>query len=221
MANNDILSGMIPGDIKVFSRDFSQILRVAAEIDRYYVEWHHDLDKYLPKLGKLVDFFNKKYKHIKLKVLKRIDGLDVRILLSETTLKNLFNNCASRIVGLKSIGTKNFGAVDVTETERIANEINNIKDKLFLTYYFPEVGIHSVFLSKIKNEKMVELHWDMRDSIIEISPDFKICAYYALKSSYNKKIKLFDEGATFGFTSLLSEKEKRFWFDRLNPRLLE
>mgnify|MGYP001592674313 CR=1 FL=1 len=36
-----------------------------------------------------------------------------------------------------------------------------------------------------------------------------------------KKIRLFEEGATFGFTSLLNEKEKREWFDRLNPRVLE
>jgi thiol-disulfide isomerase/thioredoxin len=221
MANNGILSGMLPGDIKAFSKDFSQMLRVASEIDRYYSEWKHDLDRYLPKLDKLVKFFNRKYKSIKLKVLKRIDGVDVRILLSETTLKNLFNNCASRIVGLKSIGTKNFGAVDIAETERIANEINKIKDKLFLTYYFPEAGIHSIFLSKLKNEKVVELHWDMRNSILEASPDFQICAYYALKNGYSKKIRLFDEGATFGFTSLLSEKEKGYFFDRLNPRFLE
>jgi len=221
MANNDILSGISQKDMKEFGRDFSQLLRVASEIDRYYVKWEQDIVKYLPKLDKFINLFNKKYGNIKVKVLKRIDGVDVRILLNEGTVKDIFNNCASRIAGLKSIGTINFGSADVAEMEKFANEIDKIKDKLYLTYYQPEVGIYSVFLSKNKSEKMVELHWEIKESINEVSPDFRICAYYALKDGYSKKIRLLDEGATFGFLSLLSEKEKREWFDRLNPRGLE
>jgi|TARA_B100001971_G_C18074078_1_gene474678 hypothetical protein len=221
MVNNDILSKISQKDINHFGKDFSQVIRVSAEIDRYYAEWKHDLDKYIPKVEKLIQLFNKKYKNIKLKLSKKIDSVNVRILLNENTLKNLFNNCASRIAGLKSVGAKNFGAADVAEPEKIANEIEKIKDKLYLTYYFPETGIHSAFLSKNKNEKMVELHWDKKDSIIEISPDFRICSFYALKGGYNKKIKLAEEGSTFGFTSLLSEREKAAYFDKLNPRVLE
>jgi len=221
MANNEILSGISQKDIKIFSKDFSQLLRIASEIDRYYGEWHNDIDKYLSKLDNFVKLFNKKYKNLKVKVLKKIDGIDTMILLNEKTIKDLFNKCASRIIGLKAIGTKNFGNAEVTETEKFANEIERIKDKLYLTYYLPEVGMYSVFLSKGKNEKMVELHWDKKESIIEVSPDFRICAFYALNDGFNKKVNLFDEGATFGFTNLFNKKEAGQWLDKLDPRVLE
>ena len=59
MANNDILSGISQKDMKEFGRDFSQLLRVASEIDRYYVKWEQDIVKYLPKLDKFINLFNK------------------------------------------------------------------------------------------------------------------------------------------------------------------
>ena len=221
MADNEILSGISQKDIRAFSRDFSQLLRVASEIDRYYAKWEQDIDLYLSKFGKFAGLFGKKYKNIEIKALKRIDKIEVRVLLNEKSIRDLFNICASRIIGLKALGTKNFGAADVMEAEKIADEISKIKDRLYLTYYMPEMGIYSVFLSKGRNEKMVELHWDKRESVNEVSPDFRICAYYALKDGYNKKIKLFDEGATFGFTELPVKKRFGEWLDRLNPRGLE
>lgn len=221
MANNDILSGISQKDIKIFSKDFSQLLRVASEIDRYYGEWKQDIVKYLPKFDEFIKLFNKKYKNIKVKFLKKIDNINVRVLLNEETVKDLFNNCAVRIVGLKAIGTKTFGSADVSETERFANEINKIKNKLYLIYYLTEMGVYTVFLSKSKNEKMIELHWEIKENVNEVSPDFRICAYYALKDGYDEKIKLFDEGGTFGFTNLLTRKEKHEWLHKFNPHVLE
>ena len=220
MANNDILSAISQKDIKAFSKDFSQLLRVASEIDRYYGRWE-DIGKYLPKFDKFVDLFNRKYKNIKVKVLRKIDSIDVKIMLNEKTVKDLFNNCASKIIGLKAIGTKSFGAADITETEKFADEVDKIKDELYLTYNIPKIGIYSVFLLKNRDKKMVELRWEIKESINETSPDFKICAYYALKNGYNKKIKLFEEGATFGFASLLTRKERHEWLHKLNPHFLE
>ena len=49
--------------------------------------------------------------------------------MNEKTVKELFNNCASRIIGLKSIGTKNFGAADITETGKFADEIDKINQE--------------------------------------------------------------------------------------------
>ncbi len=221
MANNDVLSGFSAGDIKVFSRDFSQLLRVAHEADKYYGEWRQTMDKYLPKLDKFVNLFNKKYKGINVRVIKGIDRINARVLLSESTIKDLFNNCASKIVGLKALGTKGFGGPEVNEIEKISSEIEKIKNELYLTYYLPDIGMYTVYLSKSKKDKMVELHWDIKESVNEIGPDFKICAYYALKDGFNKEVKLFDEGGTFGFVSLLSEREKREFFDKLNPHVLE
>ena len=67
MANDDILAQFNPSDISKFNKELSQILKVGAEIDRYYGKSHHDLDAMLPKFEKLIELFNKKYKGLKLK----------------------------------------------------------------------------------------------------------------------------------------------------------
>lgn len=219
MTNNDVLTGIAQKDIKEFNRDFSQLLKVGSEIDRYYGEWKQDIDKYFLKFEKLSKKFNKKYKNIKIKIKKKIDGIHLGIFLDEKSIKDLFNNCASRITGLKSIGVKNFGIADINEAEKFANEVNKIKNELYLTYMVPETGSFSVYLSK--RNKSIELNWDVKESILELSPDFKICAYYALKDGYGKKIKILEESATFGFLKEPSQKEVKDWFDKLNPRALE
>ena len=48
MANNDILSEFSAIDINQFKKDFTQLMKVGAEIDRYYGEAQHDLDTLIP-----------------------------------------------------------------------------------------------------------------------------------------------------------------------------
>ena len=88
MANNDILSEFSPADISHFRKDFTQLIRVGAEIDRYYGEAQHDLDILIPKFEKLVEQFNKKYKGIKIKTKKTIEHFKVRLLVKEKNVKD-------------------------------------------------------------------------------------------------------------------------------------
>ena len=55
MANNDILSDFSSADINHFKKDFTQMVKVGAEIDRYYGEAQHDLDILIPKFEKVVE----------------------------------------------------------------------------------------------------------------------------------------------------------------------
>ena len=66
MANNDILSEFSSADINHFKKDFFQMIKVGAEIDRYYEDANSDLDTLLPKFEKLTILFNKKYKGLKI-----------------------------------------------------------------------------------------------------------------------------------------------------------
>lgn len=216
-----ILSDIDEQDIKIFSRDFSQFLKLSIEIDRYYAEWENDITSYLPKFEKLADLFNKKYRNIKIKLSRELNTINVRILIDENSVKDLFIKCASKISGLKSIGLTKFASVDISESSKIQKILGKIKNEIYLTYLIPDIGTYNVYLSKKHNEKMIELHWDKTETIMEPSPDFNICAYYALKDGFNKKIKIFDESSSFGFINLLNEDEKREWLDKLNPRLLE
>ena len=52
MSNGDLLAEFSSGDTAHFKKDFFQMMKVAAEIDRYWGEANRDLDSYVPKLEK-------------------------------------------------------------------------------------------------------------------------------------------------------------------------
>ena len=89
MANNDVLSEFSPADINHFKKDFMQMIKVGAEIDRYYGEAQHDLDTLIPKFEKLIEKFNKKYKGIKIVTPAEFMEMKVsgRIEINATTIK--------------------------------------------------------------------------------------------------------------------------------------
>ena len=108
MASNDILSEFSSSDINNFKKDFMQMIKIGAEIDRYYGEAQHDLDTLIPKFEKLAEQFNKKYKGIKIKTKKTIEHFKVALFIKSKDVKEFFAETASKISGLKSVGRTNF-----------------------------------------------------------------------------------------------------------------
>lgn len=221
MANNDILSEFNSSDINIFKKDFTQMVKVGAEIDRYYGEAQHDLDTLIPKFEKLTEQFNKKYKGIKIKNKKTIEDFKVRLFIKVKDVKEFFAESASRIQGLKSVGRANFNQVDISDSEKFSRFLDSVFDKIYISYIDPESGTSTIAAAFDRNEKMIELIYNPVEIINENSAGFKICAFYALKQGYDKKIEIYGSASTFGFANLLDEIEKREWYDRFNPRFLE
>ena len=221
MANNDILSEFNPSDVQHFKKDFTQMIKVGAEIDRYYGEAQHDLDTLIPKFEKLTEKFNKKYKGIKIKNKKTIEHFKVRLFVKVRDVKEFFADSASRIQGLKSVGRANFNQVDVSDAEKFARFLDSLLDKIYISYIDPESGTSTIAAIFDRNEKMIELIYHPAVIMNENSAGFKICAFYALKNGFDKKIEIYGDASTFGFSNLLDEMEKKEWYDRFNPRFLE
>lgn len=221
MANNDLLSGFNSVDIEHFKKDFVQMIKVGAEIDRCYGEAKHDLDTLIPKFEKLTEKFNQKYKGIKIKNKKTIENFKVRLFIKAKDAREFFADSASRIAGLKSVGKTNFNQVDVGEAEKFAKFLDSMQDKIYISYLDPESGTSTIAAVLDRNEKMIELIYNPIELMNENSAGFKLCAFYALKQGYDKNIEVYDEATTFGFANLLDEIERREWHDRFNPRFLE
>src|SRR3989338_1994516 len=221
MANNDILSEFSSSDVNHFKKDFMQIIKVSAEIDRHYGEAKHDLNTFIPKFERLVLEFNRKYKGVKLRMKKGIDYFTARVFVNEKSIKELFANSASRIAGLKSVGISNFNQVGIGDAEKFAVFLDSLLDKVYVSYVDPESGTSTLTAIYDKRQRMVEIIFSPAEMLQENSASFRICAYYALKQGFNKKIEIYGDASTFGFSSLLNELEKREWFDRFNPRFLE
>ena len=221
MANGDILSEFNLSDIAHFKKDFSQMIKVGAEIDRYYGEAQTDLDTLIPKFEKLAEKFNKKYKGLKIKTKKSLDRFKARLFVKEKDIKDFFANSASKIPGLKAVGRTGFNQVDLSEVEKFARFLDSLMDKVYLSYADAESGTSTLAAALDRKEKMVEIIYNPVDLINGKSSVFKVCAYYALKQGFDKKIEIYGDASTFGFFNLLDEIEKREWYDRFNPKFLE
>lgn len=221
MANNDILSAFSSSEVSEFKKDFMHMVKVGAEIDRYYGEAQHDLDILVPKFEKLVEQFNKKYKGIKIRTRKLIDSYKIRLFIKERDIKEFFAKSASRISGLKSVGRTGFNQVDIGDAEKFARFLDSILDKVYISYLDPESGTGTIAALYDRNEKMIEIMYNPAEIMNENSAGFKICAYYALAGGFDRKIEVYGDASTFGFANLLDEVEKREWYDRFNPRFLE
>jgi len=216
--NNTLLGSIGKKEINEFRKDLLQMLRIGKEIDRYYAKSEQDVDIYKKKFDSLITSFNKKYKNLKLKQVKKLNEIDLKIFLNDKSVRDCFENAASKIIGVQSIGISKFGSAIVSNAEDFANELEKSKNKLYITYYNPETGTSTVFLQYDKKGKKVQLVYDMGEIENEPSPEFQLAAYYALNQPYNKKINLHDEGGTLGFKSWLNGLEKRKYFDKFDPR---
>ena len=218
---NDILSEFNSADVKEFKKDFTQMIKVGTEIDRYYGEAQHDLDTLIPKFEKLVEKFNKKYKGVKIKTKKTIENFYERLFVKVKDIKEFFANSASRIPGLKSVGRTNFNQVEISDAEKFATFLDSLLDKIYISYIDPESGTSTIAAALDRNEKMIELIYNPAEIMNENSAGFKIAAVYALREGYDKKIEVYGDASAFGFSNLLDEMEKREWYDTFNPRFLE
>lgn len=218
---NDILSSYPKSSITIFHKDITQLVRVAEELNRYYGEFHSDLDKDIKKYQEWLKNFNKKYKGITLKVVLNIDSTDTKLLLNEESIFDVFNNAASRIAGMKSAGVKKAERVDISAGDSFMNEVQRGKKQLFLTYFDPDTGNRTIFLMFDEKEKKVEIKYDPNEIIHQTNPEFILACFYALKDGIDKDINLFDEGATFGFQDVLFERDKAKYYRKFHPRFIE
>ncbi len=130
---NDLLSGYDKKDIINFNKDIAQVARVAKWADRFYGKWQSDMDKYIPKYKKFISSFNKKYNGVDIKVKVGLEGIRTRFLLNGKSMREVFDNAVSKIIGLKAVGVAKFNVVDVTDSEGFMKEVDKGKNELHIT----------------------------------------------------------------------------------------
>ncbi len=204
-----------------FRKDLLQMLRIGKWVDKYYAESQSDLDVYIKKFNSLIESFNKKYKNIKLKLALKTNEARLRILLNEKDVKECFANSASKIAGVQSVGSSNFGTAAVSDAAAFAAELEKAKSKLCITYYSQNAGSSNIFLQYDSKEKKVELFYDLKEIENEPNPEFQLAAYYALNEEYNKKIDLTEEGSSLGFFSIPTFVEKADYQRKFDPHIGE
>src|SRR3989344_7093619 len=115
--NNTLLGFIDKKAINEFRKDLLEMLRLGNWLDKNYTSENIDVTAYIKKFNSLIESFNRKYKNLKLKLVKNIECIELKILLNETNVRDCFENAASKIIGVQAIGISNFGAVGIADTE--------------------------------------------------------------------------------------------------------
>jgi hypothetical protein len=213
-----ILDSVDKNKLDEFTKDFIEMIRVAVGMHKVYSKSAQKLAGSINKYNGLIESFNKKYKHIEVHISKSIDELNTMIYINSKDVKELFMNVASKIPGLRSIGTKGFEEAKMEDSDRFSKKMSSIKDEVYLSYYYPERGSDNIYL-KMEQEKVLILF--NPDIIIdELSAEFKLCAYYGAKE-VDFEIDVYNEAASFGFVDAPSDSETSKFKNKYDPTILE
>ena len=182
-----------------FYADFTTILKAARGIDRYYQLGKPNVDVFIPKFKKTLTLFNKKYKDISLVLKRTSSSLSLQItFLGEESLQTLFANSASRIKGLSAMGLKKFDEVPVAEQSKLEKLLGKMNKGVYISYSDPETGTSRIMIEK--HGKSFLLICGHKNLFLKTSPEYSLCAYYALRHPYSKSIDVLSHAASFGFS---------------------
>jgi len=213
-----ILDSLNKKNLKEFTDDFRELIRVANGMHRIYSKSAQKLAGRIKKYKELVELFNKKYSGIEIKIYKSVDELNTVILLDSNDVKELFMNIASKIPGLKSIGTEGFDEARTEDGDKFSKKMASINDQVYLSYYYPDKGSDTIFIKK--EEEKVSILYNSDIILDEISAEFKLCAFFGAKE-VDFDIDFYDEAAAIGFVDAPSAEDVKEFKSKYDPNLLE
>ena len=201
--------------MKVFANDIYEIVRCVSGLNKQYGVGDKEFDDNFPVLKKAVAAFNRKYNGLKLKLEKNIEEISLRVFVKEKDLKSIYNNSASKVTGVFSVGISRPQQIPLADAEKLADALEHAKKMLFVSYYHPDKDSVTILFEKAGDS--IELISELEDFARPNTPEFSILAYYALKEGYNAKTDVIKETAKLGFVDLMREPERMRWLDNFNP----
>lgn len=212
----DITSELNSKDLSEFRKDFTEFIRVYFGISREYSKNSRDADKYIGELNGIIGLFNKKYKNLAVRLKKTPEEFRLRIFIKEKSVRDAFVNVASKLNGLRAIGASDFGRANIDEADKFSKELDKVKNRIFISFFEQEVGAISL---EYYNKGMIELHYS-GEAGNERSPEFKLCAYYAVKNGIGK-INIHERLSAIGFAEMPGFEKVRDFLKKFNPRIEE
>ncbi len=193
------LSGM-----KEFYTDFTTLIRAGVGIDHAYGKGQLNADISVPKFRKVLALFNKKYKDICLTLKRNPSSMELQIsFLGEQSLQTLFANSASHIKGLSALGLKGFDEVPITEQGKLEKTLSNMGKRVYVSYTDAESNSTSKFMIE-RHGRHFLLVCDRKHIFLRNLPEFILCAYYALRHPYNRKIDVNGPASAFGISESIT-----------------
>lgn len=198
-------------------KEIKELARVIAGISRHSEENDPGLDRQLEKIEKIISAFNKKYPELTLKLESTIDNQVIRVMFNGT-VKEIYDECASKIIGLVSVGLTSFDEATREEADKFNGVVGNIKESVYITYNdHPET--RSIILVTNEKEGKPELYYEIKSLADELSPQSQLMAFY-MKKRQGEDADILTQMYELGFIDL--EDEALFdWQDEFWPKMLD
>ncbi len=210
-----LLSNYFSEDIEAFKKDLFLLMNIVYHLDVQYGSAHDEFDHYFKKFEKFVYDWNLKYKHLIIRIYKKGIRFTVKILVNEQDLKKVLLDAIINIYEIKQINGKPISVNFLTE-KHLRRELKSLSKKLDVVY-LKNGNENSLTLEYDDVYDRIRLVYAKDDMLDETSPEFVICAYYALKQ-VDKNINLQKYSGDFGFdTDILSWKGRGDGPDRRLP----
>ncbi|MBN2423115.1 hypothetical protein JXB41_07880 [Candidatus Woesearchaeota archaeon] len=211
---NELLKDIPLDNISIFKKDLFLLINIVNNIDIAYgnakIEFIHDLVHF----KRFIEEWNQKYPDLIINYFDNGIQFKIRILINEPDLKSLFINSAGNIEGLRAINNTN---IEFKNNEYLDKLTEIMKTEMNLLCIDEENNENTLtFKHNDKNNK-IELIFEKTDMLNPESPEFKICAYYALKQ-HKPEIDLQEHGTNFSFdTAYETQKGEGFGYERRRP----
>lgn len=198
--NDGILSGLVRKDVIHFSRDLYFIFEVLHQLDEDYGDMDsHTLEKDIKRFKEMVDDWNMKYPNLKFKF--KVDGIQclLKVYFLASTPHQLIPVLGKMNRFLRIEVYENYeNGLEAVYTD---DDINSTVDENTLTLR-PEDG-------------MVRLIYSEEDMQDPKSPEFRLCAYYAVKDGVNHDVDIENTARSFSF-EITPNKQKDGGYGWLN-----
>ncbi|HLC96872.1 MAG TPA: hypothetical protein VJH97_06130 [Candidatus Nanoarchaeia archaeon] len=213
---SDILHALDKTAVAEFTRDFCEVLRVAAGMESVHNRGAYPAAEVINRFRDLVISFNRKYKGVSLNL-----SNPLRIFLSEKSVKDIFTSVATKISGLRSIGVSRFEEATLEESEKFSSTIANIRNEVYLTYYYPERGSDNIYLRYDPAAQKIEIFFDYDYLRDPFSAQFRLCAFYGVKGGVDSSIEVYNVAASFGFVDASTLEQQRAYRNKFDPIMYE
>lgn len=221
MVEDDLLTSFPKSQVRMFARDLAELARVMYSLDKYYGMGESETKQYVSDMKKVLRRFSKKYEGLTLSLSQKSDGLDLNVFVHEERVYTFFADVASKIKGLKSIGLKHFDEVELSDSSQFSRVVSAIKNSVYLTFTNSQNGTSTLACVYDKKRKKVKVLLNVLDVRYTNSADFRVLAYYALKSGYDASIDVHEDLCRFGFITVLKPMDKNEWFKDMRFKHLE
>ncbi|MBT3465112.1 hypothetical protein HN827_06660 [archaeon] len=190
-------------DLQSFHKDLILLINISKGIDKEYNEARREFIHDFIHFKKLLGDWNKKYPN--LLVSHKEDGMQIklRIFINSKSLFELFSESASRIPNLTVVN-----GVPINHAKIEAKDFSdiNFSTKLSINYIDQENKNNSLTFKLVKDFNLIELYYNYPDMFQKTTPEFEICAYYALKQ-FDPKINIKQYGKFMCFDTDKFESE--------------